>query len=80
MGVNKSGWLDLNGKGMRDITFNKVEIDELVTKDLVTGEYKPIGEGCIVLTGVDELDEKHKVTVHFDAKTGIYTVVDYNRG
>lgn len=49
-------------------------------KDPNTGEFIPTGEGCMILTGVDELDESQKVTVHYNLKTGVYTVVDYEGG
>lgn len=75
--LSPNSWVDLNGDFMKDITFSQVEIDELVTKDPNTGEFIPTGEGCMILTGVDELDESQKVTVHYNLKTGVYTVVDY---
>lgn len=80
MNCQDDEWFDLNGDYMKDVTYSEVEIDELVTKDPITGEFVPTGQGCLILTGVDELDATHKVTVHYNLNTGVYTVIDYEGG
>ena len=60
------------------IKFNKVAISELVTMDPITGEFKPKGTSCIILTGED-ISEGIMVTckIHYDIKSGVYTVLSH---
>lgn len=61
-----------------DVKFNKVAISELVTMDPITGEFKPKGTSCIILTGEDT-SEGMMVTckIHYDIKSGVYTVLSH---
>lgn len=73
-------WTGLNGNFMKDISYSKVDVESLVTKDDISGKFVPLDKNCLVVTGVDDLDETHKVTVHYNPSSGVYTVIGYEGG
>lgn len=78
IGVNNSDWLDLNGKLRSDASFDRVEIDELISVNPQTGNLEPKGTSCLILTGEDTSNGlKVTVKIHYDTTTGIYTVIPH---